>query len=192
MYKFWHHHSSFTPWIISIWSQIFYFQVRFTHSSYNSTHCQILLLDPSKTEFLLIATKQQRLKFSQLTTLSLGNDIIPVSSSARYLSVVQVSSQQGADILTRSLRAHLVSWGSFSHPIGRSRWPSHSIGKDCDTRQAWIFCCRSCGLEQSIHYSERLYINFHCFQEATQNWTFQVDVISCNALLRRLFLKGAL
>ena len=32
-----------------------------------------LLLNPSKTEFLLIGTKQQRLKFSQLTTLSLGN-----------------------------------------------------------------------------------------------------------------------
>ena len=44
-----------------------------------------LLLNPSKTEFLLIGTKQQRLKFSQLTTLSLGNDIIPVSSSARNL-----------------------------------------------------------------------------------------------------------
>ena len=45
-----------------------------------------LLLNPSKTEFLLIGTKQQRLKFSQLTTLSLGNDIIPVSSSARNLN----------------------------------------------------------------------------------------------------------
>ena len=31
-----------------------------------------LLLNPSKTEFLLIGTKQQRLKFSQLTTLSLS------------------------------------------------------------------------------------------------------------------------
>ena len=41
-----------------------------------------LLLSLSKTEFLLNGTKQQRLKFSQLTTLSLGNDIIPVSSSA--------------------------------------------------------------------------------------------------------------
>ena len=45
-------------------------------------------------------------------------------------------------------------------------------------------------LEQSIHYSERPYTNFHCFQEATQNWTFSVDVISCNALLRRLFWKA--
>ena len=47
-----------------------------------------LLLNPSKTEFLLIGTKQQRLKFSQLTTLSLGNDIIPVSSSARNLGFI--------------------------------------------------------------------------------------------------------
>ena len=34
-----------------------------------------LLLNPSKTEFLLIGTKQQRLKFSDLTNLSLSNDI---------------------------------------------------------------------------------------------------------------------
>ena len=72
------------------------------------------------------------------------------------LGGVHMSSQHGADILTRSLRAHLVSLGSFTSPIGRSRRPSHSIGKDCDNRQAWIFCWRSCGLEQSIHYSERL------------------------------------
>ena len=38
-----------------------------------------LLLNPSKTEFLLIGTKQQRLKFSQLTTLSLSNDIIQLA-----------------------------------------------------------------------------------------------------------------
>ena len=47
-----------------------------------------LLLNPSKTKFLLIGTKQQRLKFSHLTTLSLGNDIIPVSSSARNLGFI--------------------------------------------------------------------------------------------------------
>ena len=35
-----------------------------------------LLLNPSKTEFLLIGTKQQRLKFCDLTNLSLSNDII--------------------------------------------------------------------------------------------------------------------
>ena len=47
-----------------------------------------LLLNPSKTEFLLIGTKQQRLTFFQLTTSSLGNDIIPVSSSARNLGFI--------------------------------------------------------------------------------------------------------
>ena len=72
------------------------------------------------------------------------------------LGGVQVFSQHGADILTRSLRAYLVFWGSFSPPIDHSWRPSHSIDKDCDNRQAWIFCCRSCGLEQFIHYSERL------------------------------------
>ena len=72
------------------------------------------------------------------------------------LGGVQVSSQHGADILTRSLRAYLVFWGSFTPPIGHSWRPSHSIDKDCDNRQAWIFCCRSYGLEQFIHFSERL------------------------------------
>ena len=44
-----------------------------------------LLINPSKTEFLLIGTKQQCLKFSDLTNLSLSNDIISVSSSASSL-----------------------------------------------------------------------------------------------------------
>ena len=39
-------------------------------------------LNPSKTEFLLIGTKQQRLKFFELTSLSLSNDIIPCSPLA--------------------------------------------------------------------------------------------------------------
>ena len=47
-----------------------------------------LLLDPSKTEFLLFSTKQQRLKCSDLTNLSLSNDTIPVSSSTRNLGFV--------------------------------------------------------------------------------------------------------
>ena len=45
-----------------------------------------LLLNSSKTEFLLIGKKEQRLKFSDLTNLSLSNYIIPVSSSARNLN----------------------------------------------------------------------------------------------------------
>ena len=55
------------------------------------------------------------------------------------LGGVQVSSQHGADILTRSLRAYLVLWGSFSPPIGHSWRPSHSIDKDCDNRQGVDF-----------------------------------------------------
>ena len=44
-----------------------------------------LLLNPSRTEFLLIGTKQQRLKFSDLTNLSLSNDIILCSQSWLHL-----------------------------------------------------------------------------------------------------------
>ena len=69
-----------------------------------------LLLNPSKTEFLLIGTKQQRLKFSQLTTLSLGNDIIPVSSSARNLGIIFDSDMSFTDqinSLSKSCHFHI-------------------------------------------------------------------------------------
>ena len=56
-----------------------------------------LLLNPSKTEFLLIGTKQQHLKFSDLTNLSLSNDIIPVSSSARNLGFIFDSDMSFSD-----------------------------------------------------------------------------------------------
>ena len=56
-----------------------------------------LLLNPSKTEFLLIGTKQQRLKFSDLTNLSLSTDIIPVSSSARNLGFIFDSDMSFSD-----------------------------------------------------------------------------------------------
>ena len=55
-----------------------------------------LLLNPSKTEFLLIGTKQQRLKFSDLTNLYLSNDI-PVSSSARNLGFIFDSDMSFSD-----------------------------------------------------------------------------------------------
>ena len=56
-----------------------------------------LLLNPSKTEFLLIGTKQQRLKFSDLTNLSLSNDIIPVNSSASNLGFIFDSDMSFSD-----------------------------------------------------------------------------------------------
>ena len=69
-----------------------------------------LLLNPSKTEFLLIATKQQRLKFSQLTILSLVNDIIPFSSSARNLGFIFDSDMSLTDqinSLSKSCHFHI-------------------------------------------------------------------------------------
>ena len=69
-----------------------------------------LLLNPSKTEFLLIGTKQQRLKFSDLTNLSLSNDIIPVSSSARNLGFIFDSDMSFSDqinSLSKSCHFHV-------------------------------------------------------------------------------------
>ena len=76
-----------------------------------------LRLNPSKTEFLLIGTKQQRLKFSQLTTLSLGNDIIPVSSSARNLGFIFDSDMSFTDqinSLSKSCHFHIRDIPSYS------------------------------------------------------------------------------
>ena len=69
-----------------------------------------LLLNPSKTEFLLIGTKQQRLKFSDLTNLSLSNDIIPVSSSARNLGFIfdsDMSFSEQINSLPKSCHFHI-------------------------------------------------------------------------------------
>ena len=75
-----------------------------------------LLLNPSKTEFLLIGTKQQRLKFSDLTNKSLSNDIIPVSSSARNLGFIFDSDMSFSD------QINSIQILSFSYP----RHPSNS------------------------------------------------------------------
>ena len=64
----------------------------------------------SKTEFLLIGTKQQRLKFSYLTNLSLSNDIIPVSSSARNLGFIfdsDMSFSEQINSVSKSCHFHI-------------------------------------------------------------------------------------
>ena len=69
-----------------------------------------LLLNPSKTEFLLIGTKQQCLKFSDLTNLSLSNDIIPVSSSARNLGFIfdsDMSFSEQINSVSKSCHFHI-------------------------------------------------------------------------------------
>ena len=69
-----------------------------------------LLLNPSKTEFLLIGTKQQHLKFSDLTNLSLSNDIIPVSSSACNLGFIfdsDMSFSEQINSVSKSCHFHI-------------------------------------------------------------------------------------
>ena len=77
-----------------------------------------LLLNPSKTEFLLIGTKQQRLKFSDLTNLSLSNDIIPVSSSARNLGFIfdsDVSFSDQINSVSKSCHFHIRDIRRITH-----------------------------------------------------------------------------
>ena len=52
------------------------------------THNNKLMLNPSKTELLLIGTPQQRKKLSDVTSISLGDTTIPVSTSARNLGFI--------------------------------------------------------------------------------------------------------
>ena len=62
------------------------------------------------TEFLLIGTKQQRLKFSDLTNLSLSNDIIPVSTSARNLGFIfdsDMSFSEQINSVSKSCHFHI-------------------------------------------------------------------------------------
>ena len=69
-----------------------------------------LLLNPSKIEFLLIGTKQQHLKFSDLTNSSLSNDFIPVSSSAYNLGFIfdsDISFSDQINSLSKSCHFHI-------------------------------------------------------------------------------------
>ena len=95
-----------------------------------------LLPNPSKTEFLLIGTKQQRLEFSQLTTLSfkvtLGNNIIPVSSSARNLGFIFDSDMSFTDqinSLSKSCRFHIRDIRRIRHllPLSAATALANSI-----------------------------------------------------------------
>ena len=75
-----------------------------------------LLLNPSKTEFLLIGTKQQRLKFSDLTNLSLSNDIIPVSSSAHNLGFIfDMSFSEQINSVSKSCHFHIRDIRQIRH-----------------------------------------------------------------------------
>ena len=47
-----------------------------------------LLLNPTKSEFLLIGTPPQLKKFESLTSVQLGDSVIPRNSSARDLGVI--------------------------------------------------------------------------------------------------------
>ena len=69
--------------------QVCYFHLRRLRTVRRSlTKESLLTLAHAFVTSLLIGTKQQRLKFSDLTNLSLSNDIIPVSSSARNLGFI--------------------------------------------------------------------------------------------------------
>ena len=81
---------SFTPITSALGFQTF-------HDILSWMNSNTLLLNPPKTEILLIGTKQQRLNFSVLTDLSLSNDIIPVSSSALNLGFIFDSDMSFSD-----------------------------------------------------------------------------------------------
>ena len=91
-----------------------------------------LLLNPSKTEFLLIGTKQQRLKFSDLTNLSLSNDIIPVSSSARNLGFIfdpDMSFSEQINSVSKSCHFHIRDIRRIRHllPLSAATALANSI-----------------------------------------------------------------
>ena len=97
-----------------------------------------LLLNQSKTKFLLIGTKQQRLKFSDQTNLSLSNDIIPVSSSARNFGFIFDSDMSFSD--RNQLCIQSLSFSYPRHPSNSSSSSSlysHSSCKFTCLQQTW-------------------------------------------------------
>ena len=81
------------------------------------------LLNPSKTEFLLIGTKPQRLKFSNITSLTLGDTIIPVSSSARNLGFIfdsDLSFSKQINSVCKSCHYHIRDLRRIRHLLSPS------------------------------------------------------------------------
>ena len=110
-----------------------------------------LKLNPFQTELLLIDTSQQRKKLSDVTSISLGNTTIPVSTSTRNLGihfrfrhVSYKSSQLGLKIQSFP---HFVTSGAFEiwflHPL-QSPYPG------C-VEQAWLLQFIICWHEQAEH-----------------------------------------
>ena len=92
-----------------------------------------------KLNFLLIGTKQQRLKFSQLTTLSLGNDIIPVSSSARNLGFIFDSDMSFTDqinSLSKSCHFHIRDIRRIRHLLPLSA--ATALAQFTRLQQTWL------------------------------------------------------
>ena len=81
-----------------------------------------LLLNPSKTEFLLIGTWQQRLKFSDLTSITLGDTPIKVSSSARNLGFIfdsDMSLTTQVNSVCKSCHFHIRDLRRIRHLLSR-------------------------------------------------------------------------
>ena len=99
-----------------------------------------LLLNPSKTEFILLGTKQQRLKFSDLTNLSLSNDIIPVSSSARNLGFIFDSDMSFSDQInsvSKSCHFHIRDIRRIRHLLPLYNY-NHCSCKFTCFQQTWL------------------------------------------------------
>ena len=83
-----------------------------------------LFLNPSKAKFLLINTKQ--LKFSHLTTLSFGNDVIPGSSSARNSGIAKKFGAQGKQWWSENFDTQSPFLIHFGTPL--APWPPATGG----------------------------------------------------------------
>ena len=107
-----------------------------------------LLLNSSKTEFLLIGTKQQRLKFSDLTNLSLSN----VSSSARNLGIrnlwTTANSLPSSTILATILNGPETSRTPYPKAPETVRNLMHKLAHTTLPSQA---ACTYPGLNHSLH-----------------------------------------
>ena len=78
-----------------------------------------LLLNPSKTEFLLLGTPQQLKKFDRLKSLKLGDSIVELADAARNLDVVFNSTMA----LTGHVNSICKSSHMFIHDIRRIAKP---------------------------------------------------------------------
>ena len=152
---------------------------------------KLLLLNPSKTEISSYWLKQQRLKFSDLTNLSLSNDIIPVSSARNlgfiFDSVMSFSDQiNSLPILSKSCHFHIQDIRRICHllPLSAATALANSLVSSkldyCNSLYSGISQANLNKLQRTQNSLARVITHYKHFKISTHHTNTQQTTLASN------------